>query len=871
MFGGEIFKPEVTNSNCNFEEGTKEPLMAKSKDRGGTDLVQHSIEAAAAALTAATRILLDPNHKEDVYRCSFIGGLLHDLGKAAAGFQEMIKLEDHPSWEGRRHEILSAAIFVHNFHTLPPLRKNPKLFLAIYLSIVTHHKPYREKGTTWPKSIPENQWPTYGQFKIMWNELVCNKELLQSDWKRIVNILKEDEWANQLLEEKWLPECIDLPENVECFRKFVEGELTVIEKGTERRLPNHKYGRGVVEDNFPQGFDRFFVSLVRSLVTVGDHLSSGNNNFVPPTPDLSKYRIVPEQYSLRPFQEKVGQFGTVMLRAPTGSGKTEAAFNWLTCNQKNEVGLSRIFYVLPVQASINAMYKRWSKFLELDKGYRVVALHHSRAANVYFHLLEEDMTTIDPETTKKEKIRSLEKQVNEPPTTIENVDPETFSSFVLDSPNWKTLHGRKVDHIISYAARDMARLAQEIFYPIKVTTPHQLLKVLMQGQGWEPMVCDFTKCLVVFDEIHSYDSNLTGLILNLAKTLTEQFDAKVLFMSATFPDLLKNLIYKHFGEHIPYISPDENDQADKEFLERIRHKIKIHEETVQNLIKKLSAEIERAESTLIICNTVRDAQNAYRIVKELFPNKDALLLHSRFKYGDRQQKEKKIIDEPSNGKVLVATQVVEVSLDIDYELGIIALAPLDALVQRLGRINRAGKRPLQKTNVHIAHQGKFAHLVYDNELLSRSKELLKRLDERELTEGDLIDLINELYDEDFWKKTGETTFNNAINHNRIANFKDVILPGTYRPWIDQIIENRERTTVDVLLETDWEDYAKYTRQGSLKAADLLIPAYVKKDDIVSPPGQPRIRNPPLLLNCKKHDYSYEFGLILKTTEEEEVR
>ncbi len=836
--------------------------MAKSHDKGGVDLVQHSIEAASAALTAATRILIDEAIKDDVYKCCFIGALVHDLGKAAAGFQEMIKHPERPSWKGRRHEIVSAALFVHNFRNLKQYLDHPVRFFAIYLSIVVHHKPYKESVAGWPEPIPEEQWPPNAQFRIMWEETLCNKDLLQETWKEILNNLQQDDWARQLIDDQWLPHELEVPsvDEILCtFGNFVDGML--------ENFSNFGYGKGIVDWKLlPSPQDKFFISLVRSLVTVGDHLASGSNNYVPHTPDLAKYEVAPKRSSLRPFQEKIGKNGTAMLRAPTGSGKTEAAFNWLKHNQQQEQGLSRIFYVLPIQASINAMFKRWTKFLQLNEGYKVVALHHSRAANVYFHLLDDDQTNL----TRREKLKEMEKSINEPLTIVKSQKTEPFSSFVLDSPNWKRLFGKDLSKVKSYIANDMARLAQEIFYPIKVTTPHQLLKVMMQGQGWEPMVCDFTKCLVVFDEIHSYDSNLTGLILNLAKTLIEQFDAKVLFMSATFPDLLKNLIHTHIRSDIPYIEPDANDPVDKQFIERKRHKIKHHDSNIAELIPKLSHEIQQAESTLIICNTVRDAQSAYLIVKSMFPKKDTILLHSRFKYGDRQKKERRIIEEPSDGKILVATQVVEVSLDIDFELGIITLAPLDALVQRLGRINRAGTRPLQKPNVHIASPGEYANLIYDKTLLEKSKHLLESCNGSELSEIDLITLINNLYTEEYWKETGEQAFTNATSHETISNFKTSIVPGTFRPWIDQIMENRERVTVDVLLEHDWNEYTKYAKRGLLKSADLLIPAYIKKEQLQDANKlQPRMKNSPPVLKKDWYEYSEEMGLTIKTKPEED--
>ena len=100
-------------------------------------------------------------------------------------------------------------------------------------------------------------------------------------------------------------------------------------------------------------------------------------------------------------------------------------------------------------------------------------------------------------------------------------------------------------------------------------------------------------------------------------------------------------------------------------------------------------------SVLVCCNTVRRAQRVYEKLKESHPELQVELLHGRFNSVDRLEKEKRLLDQMSTkcrpnarGNVLVATQVVEVSLDVDFDTIFTEPAPLDALLQRFGRINR---------------------------------------------------------------------------------------------------------------------------------------------------------------------------------------
>ncbi len=103
--------------------------------------------------------------------------------------------------------------------------------------------------------------------------------------------------------------------------------------------------------------DRYYVSVLRGLTIASDHLGSAHKT-PPLIPKLNDFSII--KFNLRPFQADAGwNIGSLILRAPTGSGKTEAALFWA---QKNQRQNGRLFYVLPYTASINAMHQRTPSF-----------------------------------------------------------------------------------------------------------------------------------------------------------------------------------------------------------------------------------------------------------------------------------------------------------------------------------------------------------------------------------------------------------------------------------------------------------------------------------------------------------------------------
>ncbi|NLB77253.1 MAG: CRISPR-associated helicase Cas3', partial [Crenarchaeota archaeon] len=401
---------------------------------------------------------------------------------------------------------------------------------------------------------------------------------------------------------------------------------------------------------------RFYAATLRGLLMSCDHIGSSNTSLVfPKVPDISKINIaVPCLFS---FQRKAGAVkGNLILQAPTGSGKTLAALLWAGRNQKIK---GRLFYSLPNTASINAMYMR---LCNSYFGRDTVGLMHSRAVSSLYSIWE-------------------------------NED---------DSP------------LIQQKQALMAKaLARELWYPIRVCTPHQILRYTLHGKGWELMLSEFPNACFVFDEIHAYDPIVTGFIIATAKLVCE-LHASCLFLSATMPEFLRQMITLEIA-HAQFLFPSSEEELDRQILDKRRHDVQILDGAIFENIELILKKINESKSTLIVCNNVPSAQRVFAEIQNR-GIKDSLLLHSRFCRRDRNEIEKTI--QSRLPKVLVATQVVEVSLDVDFEQGFFEPAPIDATIQRLGRVNRKGDRP--PANVVVFKEQISKHSVYSKDTVNRS-------------------------------------------------------------------------------------------------------------------------------------------------------
>lgn len=147
---------------------------------------------------------------------------------------------------------------------------------------------------------------------------------------------------------------------------------------------------------------------------------------------------------------------------------------------------------------------------------------------------------------------------------------------------------------------------------------------------------------------------------------------------------------------------------------------------------------------MVACNSV---DQAVRVYKELSEDYRVLLLHSRFTYGDRETKEKLLLEKMSEYDFVVATQVVEVSLDLSFSTILTEPAPLDALIQRFGRVNRQGWKEGRIEDVYVLTKGADADRKIYNpyDVVEESLKILQDFDGKELRESLIPELVSEAY------------------------------------------------------------------------------------------------------------------------------
>jgi CRISPR-associated endonuclease/helicase Cas3 len=251
-------------------------------------------------------------------------------------------------------------------------------------------------------------------------------------------------------------------------------------------------------------------------------------------------------------------------------------------------------------------------------------------------------------------------------------------------------------------------------------------------------------------------------------------------------------------------------------------------------LRRIIAAATSGQSVLVCCNTVRRAQEVYAILKACLPQTTVNLLHSRFTARDRLQKENALSKDPSKpvrpDGVLVATQVVEVSLNLDFDTIFSELAPLEALLQRFGRVNRLGLRSLATVNVFrkpIEEQR-----IYDPKMLQRTLETLAEADERPIDESLVAAWLAEIYAGEIladWTKRFEqsaTEFeaiclktlhafasDDSLEEAFYKHFDNIdVLPLCFESEFNSMIENELIRAAELLVGISWQQYARLKRE-----------------------------------------------------------
>lgn len=594
-------------------------ILAKSIENGGITLESHLGSVASFAVLAARHAGMDIEIARQ-------GALLHDIGKASIVFQRRLKNRPSPLELPFRHEIASL-FFLKLSH--------PELWPFMVSMIIAHHKSiYKDISTT----------------GIIDLDIEYKEDILQFHLTGF---------------SSWVADAIGILTNLNF--PCVTHE-TVITEDDAREA--YFFALDYCKKS-PKGWSPW-----KGLLIGADHIASAVGDFkenVPilfATPNVDYYNRKGDLYPLSLIDSDKAKKHT-FVKAPTGAGKTD--FLIKRCQ-------GRIFYTLPFQASINAMYER---------------ILHDLGGHV-------------------EDIRLL----------------HSISQLVINE-----------EHIAKKVIQDKFGAS------IKVLTPHQLSSIAFGTRGYESILFDLQGSDIILDEIHTYSDIMQSIVLKMVEVL-KHVGCRIHIGTATMPSVLEEAIFEILGkEEVQYVQ-----LPDAILTSFNRHKI-YKTTTFTNILPVLEEAIEQKKKILIVCNRVSNAQILFERMEEFYPKTAKMLIHSRFKRGDRNRLEKELKDVYNitpHACIVVATQVVEVSLDISFDLMITETAPIDALIQRFGRINR--KRTVDTIGKYkpiyvIAPPEKDSDcLPYNPKVLKNSFDVLPANGEL-LKETELQSLINSVYPE----------------------------------------------------------------------------------------------------------------------------
>ena len=406
----------------------------------------------------------------------------------------------------------------------------------------------------------------------------------------------------------------------------------------------------------------------------------------------------------------------ILLEAPMGEGKTEAGM-YAAMQLARYWGKDGFYVALPTAATSNQMVTRMRELLashDLEAGVRL--LHG---------------------TAWLESTESIPKQSEESDGIV----------------NWLAPVRRGLLGQFSVGTVDQAMLAA-------TNVKYGMLRLL-----------GLSNKVLVIDEIHSYDAYMSTILVRLLEWC-KALEIPVVMLSATLPpakkeDLLRPFAVKKLSDGYPLITAI---GADGNVIEHkvsgVSHFLKAKTEMLPilnhpNLIA--DAAIRLASNGGCICvllNTVREAQEVYTAIRQKYDG-DLLLFHAQFLAKGRAELETLCIRRYGKDRscrpersILVATQVVEQSLDVDFDAMITAIAPIDLLIQRLGRVHRHDgaprprglEQPLLQVLIPAEGEGSgSSRFVYPECLLKSSMRLLENIREIRVPE-DLADLVRRGYD-----------------------------------------------------------------------------------------------------------------------------
>ncbi len=432
-----------------------------------------------------------------------------------------------------------------------------------------------------------------------------------------------------------------------------------------------------------------------------------------------------------------------IVEAPTGIGKTEAfAYVYATRFASNSNGTDGMYVALPTMATTNAMFPRIRNFLKNLVGEGDTTLHLAQSEASLNPLLRAMQAN---GANGKEGLR------------------ESVSTY-----DW-------------FSGRKRALLAQ-----FSVGTVDQIMMAAMATRHQFVRMFGLYGKTIVIDEIHAYDTYMMDIICVLLAWL-RRIGSPVILLSATLPESMRaDLIAAYSEQKIdkdslangPNITVWSEDSIRSELIKDInprtvRFQLCQHEDTDEDLVdhavRATVTAIETGGCIACVMNTVKDAQAvATALCSALREDVPVIIAHSRFTRRDRREWEARVINLFGNDRtnrpdraVVVGTQVLEQSLDVDFDFMVSDLAPIDLLIQRAGRVHRHWHKTPSAERAHteptlvviVPSLERFeprpaVRGIYKSTVLARTAFVLAEHGDAVVLPGDETRLINAVYEQE---------------------------------------------------------------------------------------------------------------------------
>lgn len=656
---------------------------------------------------------------EALRHMSLLTVLFHDIGKLSFIFQEQMDIINKggkPDYsKGFRHEILSAMFVLLLCQEKQKGEKD--IFPDIEMFVVLGHH----------KSL-DPQWSSFSREK-------------NYQFKECLITSTEIKYALNVVEEILICENIFIEEKtITCFQKdnykkqffSIIGQLPIASKVK-------RYKSGINSEDYRQVY-----SLLKGILCYCDwqasserevvlNVSIGSKDLI----EKIKNKLVKEnkKFEIRPFNEEcISAKEDILVIAPTGSGKTEAALFW-ALNQKYK----RIIILMPTMVTSNSLYERISEnYINKD----LCGITHSGAQT--YIALHDDFQNKDPSEIREQL---LYYKVFIPPVMISTVDQILSTGFNVGYWYFKE-------------------------------------KALMGSA-------------VIFDEIHAYDSHALALITETIKKI-KKLNGRIMLMSATMPQALR----KHFKNIIPSLQ----EIVAEERMSLARNTWQYIDKSIEEIRGEIQKYLNAKKTVAIVVNDIETAKREFDYWKDQV---SVMCYHSEFIMQDRLKKEKILMGSKENRpQLLIATQTIEVSLDVSFDIMFSECAPFDSLIQRAGRCNRYNKKGDYKFIVFSYSEIAYKKIYKKSKgIMDKTLQVVKE-NQKKLSEKDLSLMLEKVYEnheiyndaykvgEKIYREIAEEEvfFDVPLSEAKTRNFDYVkvsIIPWEFKENVEELVEKKQ--------------------------------------------------------------------------------